>query len=147
MNLMKLAALKGLVLGAVFAAAGLVSQPATADDDGWRGQGGGYYVDRDDRGWRDDHRGGHRDWRDWRDDDHRGWRRDHRDRRGHDWRRDRHDRRYDGRVWCPTHRVYAFAWELGDSRRHRHGGGHRDSGYWDREYSGYRDRDRHYRGW
>lgn len=144
MNLMKLAALKGLVLGTVFAAAALVSTSASAyDDDDWRGQRGNYYVDRDDRGWRDDHRGD----RGWRDDDHRGWRGEHRDRRGYDWGHRGHDRRHDGRVWCPTHRVYAFAWELRDGRRHRHGGGHRDSGYWDRGYSGYRDRDSHYRGW
>ena len=45
--------------------------------------------------------------------------------------------------------IYAYAWELRDSRRHRHGqgGGYRDDGYWDRDYSGYRDRDRAYRGW
>ncbi len=159
MNLMKLAALKGLVLGAVFAAGALVSQPASADRDGWRGHGGGQYGGdhggryggQHDRGWRDDHRGGYGR----RGDDHRGWRHD---RRRHDDRgyggyeqgRYGHDGgRHDGRVWCPTHRIYAYAWELRDSRRHRHGqgGGYRDDGYWDRDYSGYRDRDRAYRGW
>jgi hypothetical protein len=149
MNLMKLAALKGLVLGGVFAAAALVSQPASADRDGWRGHGGGQYDGWHDRDWRGDHRGGHG----WRGDDHRGWRHDRPRYDGHGYggfvpgRYGHGGGRHDGRVWCPTHRIYAYAWELRDSRRHRHGSGYRDDGYWDRGYSGYRDRDRAYRGW